>query len=231
MLDYYKAYVKMGFKPIALFKNSKCPIGKKWNENWDCDYWEKYFHTDQYNIGILLGDIIDVEGDTQEGNDLLSSIIRDLPHPMYKSYKSIHHLFLCPKNIIIDHLSFNGIEFRGHKHQSAMPPSIHEKGARYNWLASSKFPIPYLPQELVDFYLVNKKPNKTVVSKNSPKRGTKKGYIKTICNKCKSKFFINKKRLALEVKSFRYLLEQKWECRSCRTVDLRIQCKKIKNAD
>ncbi|MFX6202006.1 bifunctional DNA primase/polymerase, partial [Acinetobacter baumannii] len=68
-----------------------------WNENWEEDQARNYFrrHPD-CNIGLLLGDIVDVEGDTAEANYRLSRIVAGYPHPMYSSNRSVHHLFVNP---------------------------------------------------------------------------------------------------------------------------------------
>ena len=75
ILDYFDGYVKKGLKPIAIHKESKRPIEKEWNLNWSVQRWRDYFHTYQYNMGIILGDIIDVEADCKNASILLESLI------------------------------------------------------------------------------------------------------------------------------------------------------------
>jgi hypothetical protein len=180
-------------------------------------------------MGIILGDIVDVEGDTQEGNDLLIRMIDGLPHPMFRSSKSIHHLFLSPDPNLTRRV-IGGIEFRGHFHQSVVPPSIHEYGNRYQWLYGSKFPPPVMPNELLQLYLTNcgeAKKIKTPRPRPERQRRRKKkiGYTKTECRVCKNEFYVHKKRLMLEVRVFKGEYGLPWMCHGCREFDLREPCR------
>ena len=97
LVGFFDEYVQCGLQPIAIYKGDKCPIGKLWNQNWSVQRWRPMFEqTNDLNMGILLGNIVDVEGDTDQANENLSDMIGDLPHPMFKSSKSIHHIFLNP---------------------------------------------------------------------------------------------------------------------------------------
>ena len=223
--NFFDLYVQLGLKPIAIFKDSKCPIGINWNKNWSIEKWKPYFNSTDYNMGILLGDIIDVEADTEEANDLLLRMIDDAPHPMFRSSKSIHHLFLTPDNSLTRSV-YEGIEFRGHLHQSVMPPSVHTDGSHYKWLSKSQFPIPSVPEELLRYYFFHKKQNKP--KRPAPvKRRLKKQHKRTECRICKNKFYIHTKRLILEVKAFReYNLP--WMCHKCREFDMRESCRIIR---
>ena len=62
LIDYFDKYVELGLKPIAIYPNQKCPMSNEWNINWSVKRWRPYFYTNDCNIGILLGDIVDVEG-------------------------------------------------------------------------------------------------------------------------------------------------------------------------
>lgn len=227
LFDHFDSYVRLGLRPIAIFKDSKCPIGTNWNKDWSIERWRPYFEFNDYNMGILLGDIIDVEADTEEANDLLLRMIDDAPHPMFRSSKSIHHLFTSPdKNLT--RAVYGGIEFRGHLHQSVLPPSIHSDGCKYRWLIKSKFPISPMPEELLRYYFSNKKlDNKPKKTTNRIKRKIKEGHKRTECRICKNKFYIHRKRLILEVKAFR---EQNlpWMCHGCRELDMREPCRIIR---
>ena len=154
-------------------------------------------------MGILLGNIVDVEGDTEEANDLLERMIDGALRPKFRSSKSIHNLFINP-DPNLTRLVVGGIEFRAHKHQSVVPPSIHEDGTRYHWLSGSTFPIPVMPPELLSFYLRNKKSSQTIpVVKKTKKRTVRRkrsNYTQTRCNSCLNKYFMHKKRLMLEVR-------------------------------
>jgi hypothetical protein len=225
MLKWYDAYVSVGLKPIAIFCGTKIPVGQDWNKNWEPNKWRDYFKSDSYNMGILLGEIIDVEGDTSEANNFLLEMIGDTEHPMFSSSKSIHHLFLNP-DPKLTRWSFNGIEFRGHKHQSVVPPSVHDDGTPYKWMVNSNsyFKIPNLPPSLLDFYFQNKNLNK---NKFSQKHKNKPGHKRTECKKCGGYFYIHKKRLILEVKAFA-IMGQLWSCHGCRQADVKEMCRSIR---
>jgi hypothetical protein len=226
-LSFFDLYVNLGLMPIAVFPNTKKPVSAGWNQNWSVQRWRPYFEQKNFNMGILLGDIVDVEGDTEEANDLLERMIDGAPCPRFRSSKSIHHLFLNP-DPTLTRCVFNGIEFRGRLHQSVVPPSHHENGTVYNWLIGSTFPIPKMPEELFNFYKKNKKENSVVVQQQKNKRKRiKDDFTRTKCNSCKGKFYIHKKRLVLEVQAFR-TKNLLWMCRKCREFDLRKMCKDLR---
>ena len=226
LIDYFDKYVELGLKPIAIYPNQKCPMSNEWNINWSVKRWRPYFYTNDCNIGILLGDIVDVEGDSEEANDLIERMIDGQPRPRFRSAKSIHNLFINPDPTLTRFVC-NGIEFRGNKHQSVMPPSSHENGNKYNWICGSEFPIPQMPEELKRFYFENKNAKKKRVWTPPPKPKIKKGYVKTTCNKCKNSFHLNKARLLLEVQAFR-IHGSLWMCRNCKVVDVRDTCREIR---
>lgn len=227
MLEYFDRYVAAGLRPIAVYRDSKRPVGEGWNKDWKVERWRGYFRTGGYNMGILLGDIIDVEGDTPEANDLLERMIDGLPHPMFRSCKSVHHLFLSPDPDLTRFVC-NGIEFRGRLHQSVLPPSVHESGVPYRWLRDSRFPIPTLPDELLKFYFDNRREKKErpVPARSRPR--TKKGHARTQCRVCQGWFYIHKKRLVLEVRSFREHYGLPWMCHGCRELDMRGLCRRMR---
>jgi hypothetical protein len=211
-LDYFDGYVQKGLKPIAIHKESKRPIERQWNVNWSIQRWRNYFHDEKYNMGIILGDIIDVEADTKEAGILLEKLLGYSIHPKYSSSKSTHNLFINPDKSLTRKI-IKGIEFRGNLHQSVVPPSLHEDGTKYAFLKSSNWPIPEMPVDLRNFYFSNI--NKSIV---------RKGNVRTFCNKCNKSFYIMKKRLALEVKSFQSF-NLKWMCNNCRNVDIKQECR------
>ena len=232
MLEILKVYdrlVSVGLKPIALKPYTKEPIGKYWNEGWNPQRWRIEFEKDETcNMGILLGEVIDVEGDTQEANDLIDRMIGDFPHPKFQSYKSTHHLFISPTPDFRTR-RFNGIEFRGVGSQSMIPPSIHpdHPSVRYRWLHDSKFPVPIMPDCLRQLYEANYKERSPLGVRIKPR--LKPGYKKTNCRICGEDFFIHKKRLMLEVRAFR----EKglfWMCHGCREFDMREPCRIIRKA-
>lgn len=219
ILDHFEALTNKGLKLIPLRENSKIPLYKNWNVNWEY-HWvrNKFQKYPNSNIGLLLGDIVDVEGDSERANQKILDLIKDYPHPNYRSSKSIHHLFLTP-DPALRHFRYEEIEFRGHGHQSVMPPSKIGETV-YKWLKNFKFPVPNMPEELVDFLYKKRK-------KKIYKQKLKPGHLKTRCATCQQNILLHEKRHALELKAFK-LLGQKWECKNCRSVDLRPACRLIR---
>lgn len=227
MLKYFDGYVNCGFKPIAMYLGTKKPVSEKWNDNWSASKWRGYFATEEqkYNMGILLGDVVDVEADNEEANEFLNRLVGNAPHPAYQSSRSTHHLFLNP-DPELRFSSFHGIEFRGHKVCSVFPPSIHESGVRYKFLKESTFKLSPMPEELLEFYFQNK-PVK-LKSNFRPKPNTKPGHTKTICKFCNCPKYRAKKRLVLEVKVFSEYFGTPWQCEDCRKVDVRELCRTMR---
>jgi hypothetical protein len=224
--DLFDSYVKCGFKPLPLHKGTKIPVVSDWQTDWSVQKYRHFFvDNDQLNMGILLGDIIDVEGDDELANEVISEFVRHTPHPMFKSSKSIHHLFLSPDPTITI-CKVGKIEFRGHRHQSVIPPSVHMNGVEYKWLKGSEFPAPPMPQKMVEFLYKHRKVIKR--AKRFKPQGKKSGHASTLCTKCNAKCFIHKKRLILEVRAFA-TLGRKWQCQKCRDVDLRQLCREIRD--
>ena len=217
ILRHFDALTNHGLKIIPLRENSKIPLCSNWNKKWDHNCArikiKKYPNS---NIGLLLGEIIDVEGDSDEANKIIIDLINDYPHPIYRSYKSIHHLFLTPDSSL-RHFRWNNIEFRGYGHQSVLPPS-QAHGVDYKWLKSFKFPVPSMPDELLSF--LNSK------RKLKSSRKLKTGHIRLRCFSCRKINFLHRKRYDLELCAFK-LLGKNWQCHDCRNVDLRNKCRII----
>ena len=225
IVNYFEAYVTCGFQPIALHPRTKIPVFRDWQLEWSIKkYREVFCGNPESNMGFLLGNIMDVEGDTEEANEILADLTRHCPHPMFKSNKSVHRLFLSPDpNITI--CKFNGIEFRGRRHQSVVPPSIHTSGTVYEWLKKSTFPAPAMPTALVNLLYSHYRQ----IKKGRPSfNGKKANHISTACNGCKRNSYLHKKRLVLEVRAFQSI-GQKWQCQKCRTVDVRPICRQIRD--
>lgn len=225
IVDLFDSYVKCGFKPLPLHPGTKIPVVSDWQLNWSAQKYRSLFvSTPKANIGVLLGDIIDVEGDDKLANEVIFEMVRNVPHPMFKSSKSVHHLFISPDPSITI-CKVGAIEFRGHRHQSVIPPSIHKSGVEYKWLKDSSFPPPPMPQRMIDFLYEHRKK----IHRSKPKvAGKKSGHTLTICTNCKSKNFLHKKRLVLEVRAFRGL-GLKWQCQGCRKIDVRQLCREIRD--
>lgn len=208
VVEHFDHLTEFGLKVIPLRMNSKVPIGKGWQTNWN---WERHREClkrfPDANIGVLLGDVIDVEGDSEHANRVLLELIGDYPHPSYCSTRSIHHLFKTPDDDL-RLLKVDEIEFRGYGHQSVLPPSQHF-GVEYRWL-SNLVPVPEMPPRLRRFY------DRVAGKKNEIKPGS----LKVWCSICRAEVFLNEKRFRLELEAFR-LFGSAWECQKCRTMDMR----------
>lgn len=227
MADVFDAYVRCGMRPIPLYPNTKIPMNRDWQTGWSADRYRDFFIiTPNCNIGLLLGEIIDVEGDSEFANDQIKDLVRGVPHPMFKSSKSVHHLFISPDPTLTI-CKVGDIEFRGCRHQSVIPPSKHESGANYAWLKGSTFPAPPIPTRLWEFMMENRKKIKRVKPPLTS-TGKKANHVQTTCNKCKRKEYLHKKRLVLEVRAFR-AMKLLWQCHKCRAVDVRPICRELRD--
>ena len=96
------------------------------------------------NVGVLLGSrsgLIDLEFDSETGEQLIESWLEDCgnpPTPSYRSAKSVHRLFQWEEKFSFEKKAFGrlGVEFRfgNDAAQSVIPPSVHESGVVYQWL-------------------------------------------------------------------------------------------------
>lgn len=198
ILNFFDFYTKkLGWEIIPLLPRTKIPFMKGWNKDYDCTKVRKLLYPD-CNLGLRLGKYLDVEADTPQANELLIKLTKDYPHPMWRSQKSVHHLFISVGDIT--RVIVNGIEFRGSLHQSMLPPSVNDEGVEYEWLVESKFPVPPLPQKLINLY----KPKRTGV------------YVEPWCGHCGIKSRpVHKKRFQTELESFSQQ-GLKWLCHKCR---------------
>lgn len=218
-IDHFDKLTDLGLKVIPLRENSKVPMCKGWNVNWDQKAArERLERFPDANIGLLLGDVIDVEGDSEEANNVILKLVRNYPHPSYQSIRSTHHLFRTP-DPKLRIMKVGEIEFRGHGHQSVLPPSSHY-GFQYHWKRNFKFPIPEMPEPLLLFF------KRHMYGSSRPEH--KPGHLRTWCAKCERKVWINQKRHDLETEAFR-MFEQRWMCRDCRSFDVRRICRMIKS--
>ena len=224
-LKYFDAYVTAGFKPIALSPYTKKPIEANWNKKWSVRRWRKYFENDMYNIGILLGNVIDVEADCERSNKILDDLIQNHQHIKFHSFRSTHHLFLND-----DHkfrfLKVNGIEFRGYGLHSVVPPSWHQNGFQYKFASDNYFKLNYMPESLQKIFhdhISNKLNSNKYASKDNI---VYKNNCKTICKQCGEKSFINRKRLICEVKIFSNM-NTTWLCHKCRKCSITKSVRKM----
>ena len=109
----------------------------------------------QAGIGVNLGGsgLIDLEGDSPEAEGLLDDLCGGLDFPSWRSRRSRHRLFQAHPQV--EHLDIKAlaIEFRTGRHQSVLPPTVFQGGAKYEWLVSPfEVSPPELPDHLVQFY-------------------------------------------------------------------------------
>lgn len=217
IVDYFDKLVALGLQIIPLRANSKIPYYRKWNaKQWNMEKArEQLLRYPDSNIGLLLGQIIDVEGDDEHANRLIEDLIGDYPHPVYTSTKSVHHLFRTPDpDLSIQ--TFEKVEFRGYGHQSVLPPSVHY-GISYRWV-NARFPVPEMPPRLLRFF---------EKLRRGLKDDVKPGHVKVYCSVCGKEHYLHKRRWKLELQAFSTFGLQ-WQCHVCRKLDLRPLCRKLK---
>jgi hypothetical protein len=219
ILEHFELLADFGLKIIPLRHNSKAPLFKNWNTKWNKkNILQKIQRFPNSNLGLLLGEIIDVEGDSEEANNFINDLIGNYRHPVYSSKKSTHHLFLTPSHNL-RRLQVNQIEFRGYGHQSVLPPSkIND--VEYKWRADFYLPVPPMPKNLLDFFNSNFKKSKN-------KFLIKPGHVKTKCFLCEKNNFLDKKRYNLELQVFK-ILGQRWQCIKCRAIKTQAACRLIR---
>jgi hypothetical protein len=209
---YHYSYV-LGWKLIPIAPGKKIPLLPKWQkEDKSQQTLQALYKIPNCGIGIVLGEYIDIEGDTPEANKVVMNLLKDIPHPMFISGKSIHHLFRNP-GMDIRIIKNRGIEVRGKGHFTILPPSNNDL---YRWIVPPNN-IPELPGFLIRFF-----------NELAPKRKIfKQNFCESICSSCGNKQIIHEQRLAKEINAFK-TLGKKWACRYCRTLDVRPLCKKLK---
>lgn len=215
LTEHFDVLTKHGLQILPLHGGCKNPIFKKWQSGYDPFYARSYLesHPD-CNLGLKLGVIIDVEGDSEHANRTILEMIGDYPHPSYTSRKSIHHLFLNP-TLDLTRVVFQNIEFRGYRHQSVLPPSVVE-GTTYKWLTIN-FPVPPMPERLLSFL--------KRVQRNK-KHDIKPGHMKLPCAICRDICYLHRSRFELELQAFK-TNGMPWTCRKCRSLDVRPLCRKL----
>jgi hypothetical protein len=221
-MEAFDLYLGLGYRPIPARPRSKEPL-LRWGGRYRADLARRVLEKNpQANLALLLGDggrtpLVDVEGDTPEANDLISDLCRGHDHPMFASRKSIHHLFKCPDPFLTV-LKHGGVEFRGNRHISVVPPSTHPTGQLYRWLTDPAMPVPDMPGGLADWYW-DRRPRKW---------GRKvRGKAGPWCGGCGGKFVVDRARFELELEAFRKH-GQAWHCHACRVIDVRDICRFVK---
>ena len=207
-LAFFDIYNKLGWEIIPILPHSKKPLMRGWNNLYDRESVRAYIigHPN-CNVGLRLGKIVDIEADSTQANHLLDKLVGGCAHPMYRSEKSTHHLFLT-HDPHLTRTTIQGVEFRGYRHQSLLPPSVNAQGVEYKWLTDCTQVIPPPPQSLVNLY----QPGASRLTK-------------PWCTVCGCNFAIHPKRYLLEVTAFRSI-GMAWQCRQCRRIDIRPMCRK-----
>lgn len=213
IVDFFdKTIDKHGWKIIAIRPRSKIPAFKKWTGPYWPDTHRNYLLDNPHaNIGILLGDVLDIEADTEKSNEMAGSLIGNIPHLIYKSERSFHHLFINPfRNL--KKIVWKGIEFRANAHQSILPPSIGRNGIQYEWVDENS-PICLPPDNIIRLIkqLVSYQPD----------------LVSPRCSVCNKEIKMAKSRFNLEVVLFSKM-GYKWIGKCCRKHDLRHACRVTK---
>jgi hypothetical protein len=218
-LEYFDNYTNiLGWEIIPILPNKKIPINKEWNGNvYDCQAIRNFLEQNpNFNMGIRLGEIVDVEADSPAANKALHQMTAGVRHPMYQSSRSVHHLFLSPDPKLTKVETKGGIqiEFRGNLHQSLLPPSV-VNDVRYKWL-TFEFPIPEMPAGLKSFYW------------RYVQRKRKDNNMKLVaCSICEKDRPINRDRYKLEQYAFARL-KMPWQCQKCRKDNVRPLCRELR---
>jgi len=208
--DAFTNYLDLGYQPILLHPNTKMPIFYGWQKKYNYQsYYELLDSNKKYNIGFLLGNIVDVEGDTNDANQILNNYFLAINHPIYKSKKSYHHLF---KNSYrnITRIQIQGFEIRGYNHQSVVPPSNVDSVEDYIWL-ENLIPFKDLPEIPHDFA----KSFNIKSFKSKEKKSKDKNKSAIWCFKCRNKFYLNRSFLTCQLNKLKEKKEN-WFCKICK---------------
>lgn len=203
-------YLDFGYQPMLLHYGTKVPIFFKWQKNYNHNnYLPLLDNGKKYNIGLLLGKTVDIEGDSEEANEILNNNFMMINHPIYKSKKSYHHLF---KNTFrnISRIQIGRIEIRGYCHQSVVPPSNVNSEKGYAWIEDLVHynDLPEIPIEFAKFY--NLPSLKRIVKEKA--RGEKLSVI--WCSRCRKKKLLNESLISNILSK-----PEKWCCKPCRKIN------------
>lgn len=168
---------ELGWHLIAMQRGSKNPgslVGEGWpskctNDKTTIQTWADL----GLNFGVLLGSlsgVIDVEYDSEEGQDLLEHACEGIETLAYKSAKSVHRIFLWDDRFAFEKakVGIRGTEWRFGQNgaQSVIPPSIHPDGPGYEWVCT-KAPI-RMPDSLWNLFCGLKESHERKTSRESP---------------------------------------------------------------
>jgi len=211
MLEMFDHYTSLGLKVIPLHEGSKRPLFRDWT-TWDRQHSRRIVRQrGEVNLGLLLGDIMDVEGDSLEANNRIQKLIGDYPHPCYRSNKSTHHLFASPLPDL-GIIKQNDIEFRGVGHQSVLPPSRMTDGTVYSWITPFEGHMPPMPERLWQLL-------EQMLGRRKRQR-IKPGHMRVYCGQCRREVILHAKRFQAELGVSKQA-GGLWVCQRCRPCDLR----------
>lgn len=222
-MEAFDFYLGRGYRPIPARPRTKEPM-LKWGGRYRPDQARRILERyPDANLALILGQcgggeaVLDCEGDTPEANDLITDLCRGYEHPMFRSRKSIHHIFKCPDPHLTV-LKHAGVEFRGSRHISVVPPSTHPTGVPYEWLTDPAMEIPEMPGPLAEYYWERR-----------PRKWGKKqeGRSRPWCPECGKRVAVDRERFQLELEAFKKH-GQPWQCHGCRVIDVRDLCRFIR---
>ena len=76
----FSYYFNLGYQVIPIHYQTKVPIFKSWNKNYDSAKLEEFVakSTVPLNFGILLGEIVDIEGDCEKSNREIDELLVEI---------------------------------------------------------------------------------------------------------------------------------------------------------
>jgi hypothetical protein len=166
-LDTALAVHDLGLVPVIVKAGEKGPC----DTDWQAQKYERnelirrYGNKPDLNVGILLGDIIDIEGDGENAEAEFAELFAgyDVPAmPSWQSNRGIHRAFEKDARLTAlgtSNFKHGSLEFRiggdGHAAQSLLPPSTTD-GVTRDWIVPLTVDNPpaKLPEEVVNRILV-----------------------------------------------------------------------------
>lgn len=166
-LDYYRR----GFSPIPIKLMDKRPL-RQWTEFQKIRPTESeimnWFHDGGANIGIITGmisNLIVVDLDDEEAHEYFRN--NNFPEsPAAKTFRGTHIYYKCNSSVkTTTHINNLKIDIRAEGGYVVAPPSIHEKGVKYEWIEGyglDDLPIADFPVELLAAKKIQNKENTIV---------------------------------------------------------------------
>jgi hypothetical protein len=142
-IDLWEAYLKRGYAPVPLHRQSKKPSGGEGWQNFRAGPGDRDLFRDQ-NLGLLLGEpsggLCDVDCDTPEAI-AVAAILLPTTHLVSgrASAPRAHYWYMCQDPPPKASTSFDDlggtrlVELRSSGGQTMVPPSIHPTGEAVVW--------------------------------------------------------------------------------------------------